>query len=90
MLHPARSFTRLGPSHTESPLSRGRSKTLQTTSIPEHAAPIMSPDVFEKSDPLDPSLGQDEHASEDASFLSRNVHNEAAELPIELASLTDR
>lgn len=53
-------------------------------------SPVTSPDVFEKTDPLGALSEQDGHASEEASFLTRSVHSEATELPVELASLTDR
>lgn len=45
------------------------------------------PDIFERANSSDSGAGDD---GDEDSMLSRNIQNQPEELPIELASLTDR
>ncbi|PWY84661.1 hypothetical protein BO94DRAFT_494502 [Aspergillus sclerotioniger CBS 115572] len=100
-LHTARSFPRMDSPDT-SPFVRSRAKTVQSVAIPElvdaEALPlplstpdeerIGSPDLFEK--PGSSDLGDDGQQGEEISVLSRGSQGHTEELPIELASMTDR
>ncbi|OJJ46717.1 hypothetical protein ASPZODRAFT_152149 [Penicilliopsis zonata CBS 506.65] len=99
-LHAARSYTQIQSSGAN-PFARSRSKTMQAGPISENGdsepmplpLPLNgqeltgSPDVFEKSDPMDTNPGDE---GEEGSFISRSLQGEPVELPIELISLTDR
>ncbi|KAE8151298.1 hypothetical protein BDV25DRAFT_139019 [Aspergillus avenaceus] len=101
-LHTARSFPRMDSSDV-SPFIRSRAKTFQSVAMPEpidpdaHPLPLSTteedqesgPDLFEKAGASD--LGVDDDGQgEDVSVLSRGIHEQPEELPIELVSLTDR
>lgn len=100
-LHTARSFPRMDTPET-SPFVRSRAKTVQSVAIPEsvdaEALPLplstaeedrnSSPDLFEKPGSAD--LGDDAQQGEETSVLSRGSLGHTEELPIELASMTDR
>ena len=100
-LHTARSFPRMDSPDT-SPFVRSRAKTVQSVAIPElvdaEALPLPlstpdeervgSPDLFEK--PGSSDLGDDGQQGEEISVLSRGSQGYTEELPIELASMTDR
>ncbi|PYI08151.1 hypothetical protein BO78DRAFT_468601 [Aspergillus sclerotiicarbonarius CBS 121057] len=100
-LHTARSFPRMD-SPDSSPFVRSRAKTVQSVAIPElvdaEALPLPlstpdedrvgSPDLFEK--PGSSDLGDDGQQGEETSVLSRGTQGHTEELPIELASMTDR
>lgn len=102
-LHTARSFPRMDTPET-SPFVRSRAKTVQSVAIPEsvdaEALPLplstaeedrnSSPDLFEKSGSADLGYGDDAQQSEETSVLSRGSLGHTEELPIELASMTDR
>ncbi|PWY72036.1 VPS9 domain protein [Aspergillus eucalypticola CBS 122712] len=102
-LHTARSFPRMDTPAT-SPFVRSRAKTVQSVAIPEsvdaEALPLplstaeddrnSSPDLFEKSGSADLGYGDDVQQSEETSVLSRGSLGHTEELPIELASMTDR
>ncbi|PWY73601.1 VPS9 domain protein [Aspergillus heteromorphus CBS 117.55] len=100
-LHTARSFPRMDSPDT-SPFVRSRAKTVQSVAIPESVDPEAlplplstaederdgSPDLFEKAASSD--FGEDGNQGEETSVLSRGSQDRTEELPIELASLTDR
>ncbi|PYH90820.1 VPS9 domain protein [Aspergillus ellipticus CBS 707.79] len=102
-LHTARSFPRMDTPDT-SPFVRSRAKTVQSVAIPESVDPDAlplslstaeddrdgSPDLFEKPASSDLGYGDDGNSAEETSVLSRGSQEHVEELPIELASLTDR
>ncbi|KAH8424571.1 VPS9 domain-containing protein [Aspergillus melleus] len=85
-----------------SPLARSRAKTVQSVAITESVAadalPLSAheedensgPDVFEKAASPETAMGDDGQPEEEGSVLSRSVQGQPEELPVELASLTDR
>ncbi|XHG02418.1 hypothetical protein AWENTII_005770 [Aspergillus wentii] len=84
------------------PFARTRAKTVQSMATPEIVSPDAhpislvdeeentGPDVFEKRDSSDSGVGDDGQQGDEVSMLSRGVQDQPEELPIELASLTDR
>ncbi|KAI9041010.1 VPS9 domain-containing protein [Aspergillus affinis] len=100
-LHSARSFPRMDNADV-SPLARSRAKTVQSVAITESVAadalPLSmneedqdsGPDVFEKATSPEAAKGEDGQHEEEGSVLSRSLQGQPEELPIELASLTDR
>lgn len=100
-LHTARSFPRMDNADA-SPLARSRAKTVQSVAITESVAadalPLSAndedqdsgPDVFEKTASPEVGLGEDGQQDEEGSVLSRSTQGHQEELPVELASLTDR
>ena len=101
-LHQARSFPRMDSS-TASPFALTRAKTVQSVPVLETADSETFPlplsadeedqsaghDLFEKRGSTDSGAGDEGH-EEEVSVLSRNIHEQPEELPIELMSLTDR
>lgn len=87
-----------------SSFARARAKTAQSVPILEAAdsdklpLPLSvdeeeqstDPDVFDKRGSLDSCFGDEGHEGEEVSVLSRSIHDQQEELPIELMSLTDR
>ena len=100
-LHSARSFPRMDNADV-SPLARSRAKTVQSVAITESVAadalPLSTheedqdsgPDVFEKAASPEIAIGDDGQPEEEGSVLSRSIQGQPEELPVELASLTDR
>jgi hypothetical protein len=102
-LHPMRSFTRMETSNTN-PLARSRAQTVQsyTTSELTHVDPIPvpftkdeideshGPDLFEKQDSIETDVNGDAAHSEQPFAQNQGLDTASNELPVELASLTDR
>lgn len=99
-LHHAQTFPRMDE---VTPFARSRARSVQSQPTPEavdsDALPLSltvddeeatERDLFEKRGSSDSGLGDEDHEGEEISALSRNIHEQPEELPIELMSLTDR
>lgn len=100
-LHHAQTFPRMDE---VTPFARSRARSIQSQPTPEavHSDALPLPltvndegdpterDLFEKRGSSDSGLGDEGHEGEEVSALSRNIHEQPEELPIELMSLTDR
>lgn len=102
-LHQAQTFPRMDDS-TVSPFARSRARSVQSVPTPEavdsdaHPLPMEGDeggqdtgrDVFDKRGSSDSDSGDEEREGEEFSVLSRSIHEQPEELPVELMSLTDR
>lgn len=87
-----------------SPFARSRGKSVQSVPTPEAVDSDAYPlpmegdeegqdtgrDVFERGGSSDSGSGDEDQEGEEFSVLSRSIHEQPEELPVELMSLTDR